>query len=263
MPSLPPLPDRLKSDARRQLVQRCMGVILKVVNDCAERGFLCKLQNYGGQHGTWNTWHLYPVLARCELDTKERYKFFACSRQRACPIGSGPRKGRSLFRQCTPHALRTDIQLKRTVASRESGSLAKYASNSLLRRGIHPTIGCPAVLQDCKDAIIYWPHRMFAGLCSYDVLHTLYINTIGYLLEAIVSLLTPSVAKKLDNVAALLTPLRNKKTGKTARRMSRVSNNNIATNYINTHYQHTRSTRTNNILYQHATSTHPINTVCQ
>ena len=91
------------SDVRRVLVQRCIGSILKVLDDNSERGFTCILADKQGRE---HKWHLYPVLTRVELDTKERYKFFGCSRQRACGIGSGPRRGRSVLRSCTSHERR-------------------------------------------------------------------------------------------------------------------------------------------------------------
>ena len=100
-----PTMGRADADARRALVQRCIGSILKVVNMISERGFTCILAD-GKEKGCEHTWHLYPVLTRVELDTKERYKFFGCCRQRACGIGSGPRRGRSLLRSCTSHARR-------------------------------------------------------------------------------------------------------------------------------------------------------------
>ena len=96
MPTLPDtLPNSVKSDCRRKLVQHCIGAILKVVNECAERGFTCMLTD---RQGKVHQWHLYPVVARVEVDTKERYKFFGCARQRACGIGSGPRNGRTWYR---------------------------------------------------------------------------------------------------------------------------------------------------------------------
>ena len=91
------------ADKRRVLVQRCIGAILQVLDTIAERGFTCVLAD---ENGVESNWHLYPVLARIELDTKERYKFFGCARQRACGIGSGPRRGRSVLRSCTRHSSR-------------------------------------------------------------------------------------------------------------------------------------------------------------
>ena len=91
------------SDVRRVLVQRCIGSILKILNANSERGFTCILAD---EQGLECKWHLYPVLARVEVDTKERYKFFGCSRQRACGIGSGPRRGRSALRRCRSHSQR-------------------------------------------------------------------------------------------------------------------------------------------------------------
>lgn len=223
---LPTLPDsvgvRNISDARRVLVQRCIGAILKVVNDCAKRGFTCTLRDIAGDRE--KKWHLYAVLARTELDTKERYKFFGCARQRACPIGSGPRKGRSIFRQCTPHATRKDMPRKRQLASREDSSPdCVAAKESLLRRGCHPTISCPAVLEDCRDAILPVPARLFAGLCAYDVMHTIYIGAVGYLLEAVLDLVTPSLKRQLDSRTVLFSPFRDKNTGSLARRAPKVT----------------------------------------
>ena len=91
------------SDDRRVLVQRCIGSILKVLDDNSDRGFTCILAD---EKGCEHKWHLYPVLTRLELDTKERYKFFVCSRQRACGIASGPRRGRSVLRSCIRHSSR-------------------------------------------------------------------------------------------------------------------------------------------------------------
>ena len=149
------------------------------------------------RRGKDETWHLYPILARVELDTKERYKFFGLRSQRCCGIGSGPRRGRSLFRQCTPHATRCDIARKRElVASAGPGSSA--ATASLSRRGLHPTIQCTAILEDARDAVLNFPHRLYGGLYAYDTMHIIFIGAIGYLLEAIVDALTPSQRVRLN-----------------------------------------------------------------
>ena len=167
-------------------------------------------------------WHLYPILARVELDTKERYKFFGCVRQRACGIGSGPRRGRSILRECTPHVSRDDLVRKRRSAA-GTGSEAVAAQKSLSRRGLHPTISCPAVLDDCRNATLSVPGRLFSGLFCYDVMHTIYIGAVGYLLEAIIDLLTPSKQRQLNADCALLSPFRDPITGKSCRRVSQVT----------------------------------------
>ena len=169
------------------------------------------------------TWHLFPVLSRVEVDTKERYKFFGGQRQRSCGIGSGPRVGRSVFRPCTPHATRKDdIDLKREL-SVTGGAKGRAAAASLARRGIHPFISCPAILIDCKDAVLSLPGRMFGGLYAYDTMHTIFIGAIGYLLDAIVDLLTPSGLRELDKRSASFSCFRDPITGKTVRRVPRVS----------------------------------------
>ena len=165
---------------------------------------------------------MYPVLARVEVDTKERYKFFGGKRQRSCGVGSGPRRGRSLFRQCTPHATRGDIDHKRQlVQSGENG--AAEAAASLARRGLHPTISCPAVLEDGKDIILSHPGRMFGGLYAFDTMHHLYINSAAYLLEGVVDLLTPSKRRALDKCVKKFSSFRDPYTGVPARRVSTVT----------------------------------------
>ena len=93
-------------DAMHELRQACVGAIVDVIEASAVHGFKClfpqRVENV-----------LFPVLARMEFDTKERYKFFCCSRQRGCGIGSGPRQGHSTLRPCTPHSSRLDLSAKR------------------------------------------------------------------------------------------------------------------------------------------------------
>ena len=149
---LPTIPSaNADSDARRRLVQRCIGAIVKVINASAANGFMCVLHN---KEGVTCVWHMYPTWVRSELDTKERYKFFGSKRQRGCGIGSGPRRGRSLFRPCTPHAERaSEIERQRKLVV-AGGPGADAAERSLSRRGLHPTIGCPAVLVDDSKLLV-------------------------------------------------------------------------------------------------------------
>ena len=218
---LPSLPAGTDSDVRRVLVQRCISAITKVLEEAAERGFTCVLPDYGNC-GQRRLWHLYPVLARCELDTKERYKFFGGARQRSCGVGSGPRVGRSSFRPCTTHSSRTDLETLRSQVS-VGGDNADAAAASLKRRGCHPHIACPAITDHCKNATLTIPGRVFSGLYAYDILHVVYIGAIGYCLEAVVALLTPSKLKRLDAIAAKFSPFRDHITGKNARRIVRVT----------------------------------------
>ena len=157
-----------------------------------------------------------------EVDTKERYKFFGQQRQRSCGIGSGPRKGRSIFRQCTPHATRVDLDRKRQVAV-SAGPGSKAAEASLSRIGIKASITCTAVLTDCKDAILSFPRRLFGGLYAYDTMHHIFINTTVYYLEAVVDLLPDSKLKQLDDRSRQFAPFRNKLTGEAARRVAKVT----------------------------------------
>ena len=203
---LPQLPDGTDSDVRRLLVQRCIGAITKVLDDHAKKGFTCILKDTDGQR---RLWHLYPVLARVELDTKERYKFFGCARQHACGIGSGPRRGRSCLRACTPHSSRTDIEEKRRLVA-VGGAAGVAAEKSLKRRGRHSKIRCPAITDHCKHATLPIPGRLFRGLFAYDILHVVYIGAIGYCLETVVDLLTPSQKKRLDTISARFCPFRDR-----------------------------------------------------
>lgn len=164
------------------------------------------------------------MLARCELDTKERYKFFGLQRQRACGIGSGPRKGRSCLRQCTPHASRPDLTHKRLQAiSCDEHRVGKECAESLKRIGFHPKIACTAILVDGKDITLRIPTRLFGGLYAYDLMHHLFINCIGYLVEAIMDVLTPAKQRCLDRLSALLGAFHDPATGEAARRVAHVT----------------------------------------
>ncbi len=131
MPKLPLTSQELSSDegvrARHELMQACAKAIVDVVEKCAKNGFKCIL------HG--EEWWLFPVLARMEFDTKERSKFFALARERACGIGSGPRQGHSVLRRCTSHASRNDLRKRNTVS----------AEQSVHRRGLHSHHQCTAI----------------------------------------------------------------------------------------------------------------------
>ena len=135
-------------DAIHELKQTCIGAILDVIEGCAKDGFTCllceKSQNKSGYVQLERL--LFPVLARMELDTKERFKFFCCARQHACAIGSGPRQAHSALRPCTPHSLRGDLAAKRQLAGNtDCEETAQEAANSLSRRGIHPYRQCTAL----------------------------------------------------------------------------------------------------------------------
>ena len=163
MPKLLLSEEMLKTDlgkrARHELVQQCITAIVKVIEQAGAKGFKCTLQGVAPTE-----WCLFPVLSRMELDTKERYKFFACARQRACAIGSGPRLGRSAFRMCTPHASRKDLELLRRTAAFDEDS-----ADSLNRRGMHPHYRCTAI-DRCRTSIIRWPERIYHGstLCTHS-----------------------------------------------------------------------------------------------
>ena len=93
---------------------------------------------------------------------------------------------------------------------------------SLRRRGIHPIHRCTAldVLEHC---VIRWSHRYFFGLFNYDVMHVLFLNCIGYLLDAVLALLTDTQKIELDRRARSLPSFRNPYSGKTTRKVTRLS----------------------------------------
>ena len=162
-------------EAKCRLQQSCAAAIIQVIEASAKSGFKCFLHTDSGRS---EQWRLFPVLARMEFDTKERTKFFGLARERACGCGSGPHKGRSLFRECTPHSRRKS-----------------QTADSLLRHGLKREV--PS-LKKCNFCILRWPTRTFHGLFAYDVLHCMYINSIRYLQEALLELLTPTQQKILD-----------------------------------------------------------------
>ena len=157
-----------------------------------------------------------------ELDTKDRYKFFGCARQRACMIGSGLRKGHSAFRPCTPHSSREDHERLIQIVSEElpaSEDRVSEAAESLSRRGVHPTLRCTA-LNNCRNCIIKWPGRICHGLFNFDVMHVLYINCIGYLQDALLDALTPKQQKLLDNRVQKFWSFKQPHTGVTSTKVS-------------------------------------------
>ena len=126
---------------------------------------------------------MFPFLAKMEFDTKEPTKFFGQAREHACAIGSGPRKGRSAFRSCTPHASRHDVNRKFLVIDGVTPATeqdVQAAEDSLRRRGIHPHNRCTA-LKNLVHCVISWPGRMYYGLVGFDVMHIVYLNWIKYL----------------------------------------------------------------------------------
>ena len=178
--------------ALHELKQACAGAIIEIIERSAASGFKCMFHT--GER------HLFPVLVKMEFDTKERYKFFACSRQRACAIGSGPRKGRSAFRKCTAHSSRDDLKRKRLIVDgviTATEDEATQAAESLKRRGLHPHFRCTS-LSNCRHSIIRWPGRLYHGLFAFDVMHIMYINWIGHLQETLLSTMTRTQKNNLD-----------------------------------------------------------------
>ena len=91
------------------------------------------------------------------------------------------------------------------------------------RRGLHPSISCSAVIEDCSRATLTVPGRLFGGLFAYDIMHTVFIGAVGYLLEAIVDIMPPSKQLLLDSHSNSLSPLRNIVTGKSSRRVLKIT----------------------------------------
>lgn len=200
--------------AMHDLRQACMGAIIKVIEASGEHGFHCLL---GGHERRL----LFPVLCRMEFDTKERYKFFCCDKQRACGCGSGPRQGHSALRRCTPHASRRDLPAKRRAAADPASPNHEAAVKSLKRWGIHPHKQCTA-LMGLQYCVIPWPGRIHFGLYAYDIMHHLYINSIRYTLDCILDYMTPTQKRTLDARMRALGSFRNHQ-GVTCKRVSRLS----------------------------------------
>jgi hypothetical protein len=93
------------------------------------------------------------------------------------------------------------------------------ASDSLLRRGLHPRLQCTA-LQRCQHSIIRWPGRLYHGLFAFDVMHTVYINYIGYLQDVLLSLLPPIAQRTLDSRVLKFTSFRNPHDGTSSKRVT-------------------------------------------
>ena len=160
-----------------------------------------------------------------EFDTKERTKFFAQAREHACAIGSGPRKGRSALRPCTPHASRHDMQRLFLIidgvipATKEE---VEDAEQCLSRRGIHPHHRCTA-LANLVHCVIRWPGRLYFGLVGFDVMHILYLNWVKYLQKALLSTMTTSEQNDLNRRLLGFLPFRNPVDGTTCKKVTSLS----------------------------------------
>ena len=164
---------------------------------------------------------LFPVLARMEFDTKERTKFFCLARQRACAIGSGPRQAHSVLRHCTPHVSRPST-LEQLISAVDPDCVnCDTARASISRRGLHPTWRVTALSQ-CQYSVIKWPGRLYFGLFAYDIMHGLFLNCVGYLIDALLDILTPTKKCLLDRRVESFTSFRNPR-GETTRRVTKLS----------------------------------------
>ena len=208
-------------NAMHELRQACMGAIFDAIEECGQHGFVCLLRGTADGTPVNIERHLFPIVCRMEFDTKERTKFFCCHKQHACGIGSGPRQGRSALRPCTPHASRADLAQKRRAASDPSDPLHDLAVTSLIRRGIHPSRQCTA-LMGLEYCLLNWPGRIHHGLFSFNCLHNLYLNTIGYLLDTLLEHMTPTMKRELDARVRTLASFRDHK-GVTCRRLNKLS----------------------------------------
>jgi len=185
-------------DVKHDLRQACVGAIIAVIEASAEHGFYCLLNDNVEEKRL-----LFPIVCRMEFDTKERYKFFCCSKQRACGIGSGPRQGHSALRSCTPHSSRQDLPAKRRSAANPNSANHVDAAESLRRRGIHPFRRCTA-LMGRQHCLMRWPGRIHFALWSFDILHHLYLNCTGYLIDGLLGNMTPNQKRELDRRARSL-----------------------------------------------------------
>ena len=208
---------RNSQEAMHRLRQACIGAIVDVIEACGQDGFECLVM----EDGTQKKKLLFPVICRMEFDTKERYKFFCCSKQHACGIGSGPRQGHSALRRCTPHSSRADLPAKRRACADETSADFDDATESLKRRGIHPTRQCTA-LMGRTYSLLEWPGRIHFGLFAYDILHVLYLNCIGYLIDGLLDSMTKTQKRELDRRAQTLLSFRTPE-GRSTKRVNNLS----------------------------------------
>ena len=154
-----------------------------------------------------------------------RYKFFANRSERTCPICSGPRKGRSLFRAGTRHAdrlMRIRV-LQHTVDGDTRGERKRVSKRqrdaglSLERKGLHSVKRC-RLPDRCPRSMLTPPGRIFGGLAACDVMHAIFINCCSYYLSGVQDVLTPSMKRLLDQrMDGLWGRFRDPDTGQTSR----------------------------------------------
>ena len=178
--------------SRHHLYQEIVASIVGVVERAQRNGVVCSLPT--GPKNEEETWTLLPVVAAAQLDTKERYKFFANRAERTCAICSGPRKGRSLFRRGTPHADRwPEIQRLQSLAvGANTKKKRKLAQESLERKGFH-AIKRFRLMERCPRSLLAAPGRVFGGLVAFDAMHAFFINWCSYYLGGVHDCLTPKM----------------------------------------------------------------------
>ena len=187
--------------AQHHLYQEIVVSIVGVVERAQRNGVVCSLPT--GPNNEEETWTLLPVVVAAQLDTKERYKFFANRAERTCAICSGPRKGRSVFRRGTPHANRWPeiLRLQRLAddGSRTTKKKRKLARVALERKGLH-AVKRFRLHQRCPRSLMSAPGRVFGGLAACDVMHAIFINWCSYFLSGVHDCLTPTMKQVPESV---------------------------------------------------------------
>ena len=81
---------------------------------------------------------------------------------------------------------------------------------------------CTAI-ENLKHAVIKWPGRLYSGLFNYDIMHVLFLNCIGYLLDTLLGALTATVKQQLDTRVKSMWSFRNPIDGTTTPRVTALS----------------------------------------
>lgn len=173
--------------------QKCIAAVLRVLERAAVTGVKCRLPSIGGGTAEMN---LFPRLCSMNLDSPEARVYFGLQNKCSCSKCIR-RKGRSAFR--VGQVLHgSDISsLYGIIQYCEDDTLARMASQKLMRSGFSPVKRCLLPLV-CDKLLIRRPgheDEVFPAVDFRDRLHALIIFIHRQLLHTFVEMRLPQAVR--------------------------------------------------------------------
>ena len=133
-----------------------------------------------------------------QLDSKETYAYTGLRAERCCPW-CRLRKGRSAFRDASPHDTSQMLQLWSAADSPIASDARRSARAKLQRYGWHSTRRC-GLLGVASACLLPGPTGggPLRGVIGVDVLHGIYTAWTQYLFDTLRTLLSDTARKALD-----------------------------------------------------------------